>query len=335
MAQGALAGRLEAFLAPRGLTREMIVAAVEGLYGHPLLIVATGSILHGFGNQRSDVDINVVLDKKVAQLPVPLFPPGARLDTVCFGTSEVENWVSILRDQPWPPPGHVDRKQWRQRRAEFFNCTRFAYGLVLSARDGWDSHIAAFHEPWLAERVVRWWWIEAHRRGIAGRWLADAKPLLAAQRYLEAVLAALESRVAAAGQPYFGTKWLSEKLRTLDDSEGLAILREVGRAPATDREAQSYIARCDTLLAALGVSHADSLAAQLWYLPSVTARKLDTGTLVSRWNMRGLELSGAVPAVPQPPAPIWEGGLDVPPSANLAALFIADMTWLSIVTRTA
>ena len=55
--QVALARRLDGFLATRGATRDMLIASVAGPFGQPLLIVATGSILHGFGNQRSDIDV--------------------------------------------------------------------------------------------------------------------------------------------------------------------------------------------------------------------------------------------------------------------------------------
>ncbi|HYP41925.1 MAG TPA: hypothetical protein VEX13_16325 [Chloroflexia bacterium] len=331
-ADSALIGRLDAFLAPHGTTREMIVAAVGEPYGRPLLVVATGSILHGYGNERSDIDINVVVERNVTQLPIPTFSQGVLLDTAYFGASEVKDWADVIRDQPWPPPGNFDRKLWRRSSSDLFRCTRLGYGLALTARDGWDGWMAEFREPWLAERVAHWWRIESARRQLGGRWLADAKPLLAAQRQFEAVLAALESRAASAGHPHSGPKWLSEKLRTLGDDEGLAVLREVMRAPVTEQEARGYIAQCEALLAELVGSH-DGLAAQLWYLPGVKLRKLDARTLVSRWDMRGIELRGEVPGVPDPSKPIWEGGLDVPPPSNVLSLFTEDMTWLSIVAR--
>ncbi|MGA7732800.1 MAG: hypothetical protein WCD37_16205 [Chloroflexia bacterium] len=346
----ALAGRLEAFLAPRGMTSEMLVAAVEDLYGRPLLVVATGSILHGYGNERSDLDVNIVVDREVPRLPIPAFSHGVLVDAAYFAASEVKHWASRLRDQPWPPAGSLDRAQWRRRISDLFRCTRLGYGLMLSARDGWDCWMAEFRESWLAERAAQWWRVESVRRQVGGRWLASAKPLLAAQRHYEAVLATLESRAAAAGHLYFGPKWLPEKLRTLGDDEGMAALGEAMRGPTTEGEARGYIARCEELMAALGVlggNHHNELAdlsAQLWYLPGVKSRDLDTRTLVSRWNMRGIELRGSTPAVPEPPkpsepsepgGPIWEGALDEPPPSNIAALFIEDMTWLSIVARKA
>lgn len=335
-ADEALAGRLEAFLAARGTTIEMLLATVGEPYGRPLLVVATGSILHGLGNERSDIDINIVVEQEVTPLPIPTYTPRLLVDTTYFSASEVEKWVSALRDQPWPLT-QLDRAQWKRRHSEFFNCTRFGYGLVLSARDGRDLWMAELRKPWLAERVANWWRVESVRRWLGGRWLANAKPLLAAQRQLDAVLAKLESRVAAAGHPYFGPKWLPEKLRTLGDSQGLAVLHEVMRAPTTEREARSYAARCEVLMAELGGGDNgdnDDMAAQLWYLDGVKLRKIDGGTLVSRWNLRGLELRGAAPAATQPSGPLWEGGLNVQPPADVLALFIEDMTWLSMVART-
>jgi hypothetical protein len=324
-------GPLAAFLAARGATREDLLTAVGEPFGRPLLVMATGSILAGFGNGRSDIDINVVVEHHAPRLPIPSHELPVLVDATYFGRSVVEAWVSAIRDQPWPPAGPLDRAQWLQHRANIFNCTRFACGLTLVEEDDWDFRIAEFREPWLRERVAEWWRIESVRRGRAARWLADARPLLASQLKLEAVLAALEGRAAAAGQIYFKQKWLAEKLRAIEDEEGMAVWREVMRAPTSEREVGDYLARCDDLLLELGCRQTDGLTAQLWYLPGVKLRALDERTLVSRWDLRGIEFGGAIAAVPEPPQPIWEGALDERPSADVLSLFVEDMTWLAIV----
>jgi hypothetical protein len=324
-------GPLAAFLAARGATREDLLTAVGEPFGRPLLVMATGSILAGFGNGRSDIDINVVVEHHAPRLPIPSHELPVLVDATYFGRSVVEAWVSAIRDQPWPPAGPLDRAQWLQHRANIFNCTRFACGLTLVEEDDWEFRIAEFREPWLRERVAEWWRIESVRRGRAARWLADARPLLASQLKLEAVLAALEGRAAAAGQIYFKQKWLAEKLRTIEDKEGMAVWREVMRAPTNEREAGDYLVRCEDILVELGANQADGLTAQLWYLPGVKLRALDERTLVSRWDLRGIEFGGVIAAVPEPPQPIWEGSLDEPPPADVLSLFVEDMTWLAIV----
>jgi hypothetical protein len=68
--------------------------------------------------------------------------------------------------------------------------------------------------------------------------------------------------------------------------------------------------------------------------PGVTVRRLGGTTLVSRWDLRGVELRDADLAL-DGNAPIWQGGIDAEPSVQLLELFAADMTWLSLVTEAA
>jgi hypothetical protein len=332
IAQEALAERLEAFLAGHGATREMLEAAVHEPFGTPLLVVAAGSVLHGFGNQRSDIDINIVVERDVVRVPITSYLQRILLDTKFFGAFEVQSWVGAIRDHPWPPIGRLDRPQWERRHGDLTNCVRFAYGLVLNAQDGWHDWLAECRKPWLVTRVAQWWRTESVRRQLAARWLADAKPLLAAQRALEAVLAALESRAAAAGQLYYGPKWLSEKLRVLGDASAMAAMRAVMRSPTDERDARNCAARCEALLDEFRGGPEAGLVAQLSYLRGVNVRALDARTLVTRWNLRGLELRGAIPEPSESLDPIWEGGLDTRPPDDVLALFLEDMLWLSIVT---
>ena len=64
------AQRLDAFLAARGATRGALLATVGEPFGPPLLVVAAGSILHGFGNQRSDIDVNVVTARELGMTAI-------------------------------------------------------------------------------------------------------------------------------------------------------------------------------------------------------------------------------------------------------------------------
>jgi hypothetical protein len=249
------------------------------------------------------------------------------IDATYFDASDVETWVS----RP-PLSGEVTRDQWRRYATELKYCTRFRDGVVLSARDPWDRWISEFRKPGLVSRVAEWWRLESLRRWCAARWLADVKPLLAAQRYFEAILAALESRAATRGQVYFGPKWLPEKLRMLNDREGLEILHAFLRAPLTEPEAREYSTRCEACLVQCSQRPGEHAVVQVWYLPGVKMRELDARVLVSRWNLRALELGPATPRISEPHRPIWEGELDRTPPPDVLRLFVSDMTWLSIVT---
>jgi hypothetical protein len=324
--------RLDTFLARRGATREVLVTSLDEPFGRPLLLVATGSILYGFGNQGSDIDIQIIVEQPVTRLPIPSYAHRVHLDTVYFSSSDVKNWVTDIRDSPWPPAGRSNREHWKERRAQLFYCTRFSSGLRLCARDGWDDWLAELRRPWLFTAVARWWRIEALRRYLAARWLRDIKPLLAAQRYLDAVLAVTESRMAAAGQAHFGPKWLLEKLRVVGDAEGIEVLRTFFKAPASGREVDDYIVRCEAFLNEFWVQNNDDYLAQVWYLPGVTVRELGARSLVSRWNVRTLEFQGSAQSA-IPAEPLWEGSFGALPPPNLLSLFQEDMTWLSIVAR--
>jgi hypothetical protein len=330
-AQEARAERLEAVLTKYGITKEMLLAAVDGPFGHPLLVIATGSILQGFGNQRSDIDINAIVDYEVAHLPVPSHKHGAFLDIAYFGSSKVEKRIGDVRDCALV--GRVNRDKWEQRLGDVFTCSRFAYGLILSTRNGWERWFAELQQPWLIARVAEWWQIEAIRRWLAGRWLVDKKPLLAAQRLFESVRAALESRAALAEQAYFGPKWLAEKLHRIGDRNGLELLNAVMETPTSQRDARDYVARCEATLEDLGVKYASNLTAQLWYNSGMRVRNLSGRTLVSRWNLRGLDISGRLQIGEDAAEPFWEGELEKLPPPDVIAFFVEDFAWLSVSAK--
>jgi hypothetical protein len=182
--------------------------------------------------------------------------------------------------------------------------------------------------------VAEWWNVESIRRQVAARWLADTRPLLAAQRQYEAVLAAFEGRAAAAGQLHYGSKWIGEKLRRLGDRAALDALGSIVRAPTAASEAAGHLARGQAILDEFRRRDLRDLAAQFWYLPGVAARELDARTFVTRWEMRGFELRGSTPRVPKVAEPIWQGGIEETLPPNIQSLFTEDMLWLSIVGTT-
>jgi hypothetical protein len=330
-----LGERLDAFLTRRGTTRDAVVAAIGEPFGAPLLVIAAGSILHGFGNERSDVDIHVVVGRDVSRLPIGSFASTILVDTKYYSGAEVQEWVIAIRDQPWPPVDRLDRDRWERHQAQIINGSRFAYGLALGGTQEWRTWLDALREPWLVDRVVQWWRIESLRRETAARWLAGAKPLLASVRMFEGVLAALESRVARAGQLHYGPKWLPEKLRLLNDRCGLDALQAAMRTPTRADDAGEYIARCASILESVRGGEPGRVAAQLWYLPGVRAQELDGRTLVSRWKLRAIEIPGRTPAVKSPREPIWQGAVDGVLPSPVLPLFIEGMTWLSLVAQAA
>ena len=313
-------------------SEEALLSDVDPSFGAPLLVVATGSVLHGFGNARSDLDVNVVVDHdKLSVLSLPSFERGFLLDTLYFTTTDVAGWAARSREHPWPPEGRFERSEWRRRLKELVSSVRFAHGLPLRAQDEWGEWLEDLRRPWLQERIVQWWRTEAQRRRLAARWLAGDKPRLSSQQWCDAALAGLEARAAGAGQLFFGTKWLPEKFRRLGDEESLTALRDALRTPLDPCDAGAHAERCDAVVEACA-GPAVGLAAQLWYAPGVKRRALRHSTLVSRNDLRAVEAGRGELPEPATGEPVWEGGVDELPPEPIRRLFVEDMTWMSLVS---
>jgi hypothetical protein len=308
----------------------MLLETVGEPFGPPLAVIATGAVSAGFSLPSSDVDLYVIVDQKFRKLDHPSSLATLYVDTTYYGAAEAQAWLSLTRDPAWPPPS-LTRDDWQRHLGALQGCARFGSSVVLRCRDGWDRVIAECREPWLPARVAEWWRVEAIRRYVAAQWLLEAKPLLAAQRLFEAVLAALESRAAAAGQPYFGHKWLAKKLAVLGESPARRALASVTRGPTTGDEVPSYRERCEAILKELANLSTDGLAVQLRYQPGVEVRTFDGRSLVTRWNFRALEFRTPVPPCPEPECEIGRFEPSATLTPELQALFVGEMVWLSII----
>lgn len=323
-----LSARLADFLSPYGVTLDELRAAVEQALGQPLAVIATGSVLQGFGNERSDVDIFVVVEREnLTRLPIMSYQGTARIDTSYYGAAEFTGWLDALRE-PWPYASPLSNRTWVGQLRRLHAVTRFAAGLVLDARDDWRERLAGLRSPWLVDRVVEWWTTEAVRQRTAARWLSDSHPRLAAQRWCDAVLAALERRAALAGQLSLTQKWLPEKVKAVGDDEALAMVREVLRIPVAAAELPAYRSRCEELLERL--LPVSPWYAELYYARGAQVMPVGDRTLVSRWGMRGVEVAVRdLPAIGEP-EPVWRGAAGEDPPAPVLSLFREDMLWLSI-----
>jgi predicted nucleotidyltransferase len=324
--------RLTDFLEARDTSVERVLATIETSLGRATAVVVTGSVLDGYGNPTSDIDVNVVVDAEAVRVvPIPAFDRDLLVDTKYFTRSQLEDWAQELRDAAWPPR-RLRREDYHRRYLQLFQCVRLGTGLVVHLDEGARDVLGALREPWLRERVMDWWQTERVRCLLAARWLADAKPLVAAQKRCDAVLAALELRAAAAGLLTFKPKWLSEKLRALGDDDGLETFRSALRLPVRVEDSAGYVSRMHDVDPE---PPGNGFAAQLWYAPGVTVLPRRNGSLVSRWQLRTIEVRGDALAGREHGEPLWEGPPDAELPPELRALFVEDMTWLSIVARSA
>jgi len=325
----ALDARLDAFLTARGVTRGQLLAQLDEPFGAPLLVAAVGSIMQGVGNRRSDLDLIVIVPKPVARMPAASYVGPVLIDPAYFSVDEAERWLAI-RESRWPARGPVDLPQWGRYCEQLSYATRFAFGRALAGTDRWIEWMQCFRDSWLIERVCQWWRVESVRKRVAARWLLDQRPLLAAQRELEAVLALLEVRAAAAGLHFIGPKWLAEKLKAIGDGEALEILRACLRAPRRTGEVEAHVERCEAACAALSGSSVDPSVAWLSYLPDVDGEHRDGRVFFHRGNVRGVALADMPAVLPGQGQPLWCGRADADPPRAARVLFAADLCWLSI-----
>jgi hypothetical protein len=321
-----LRSRLEDHLAPYGLTAEQLRDQVDDVFGEPLLVVATGSVLAGFGRSTSDIDLYVVVPDEVASTPIVSYPSGARVDTALFGAGTLTERHRQMAVR-WPPPDPSSVAHTRRRRS--LDClSRFGLGLPLATDAGdwqsWQRAIESDIAGWLSE----WHAAEAVRKQAAARVLLPLKPRLAAQKAAEAMVAALDRRSALAGECYFKSKFVGEKLRRLGDEQGHAWARQALFLPVTVAESAGYVRRADDVVDEL-LADVDTRGWRLRLTPAAGVVRHGFGreTLVSRWALRAVAVTADSPAVT---AESWDYGLTEPWHPDVAGVFAEDMLSLAV-----
>jgi len=327
---------LERFLAPHGTEYEDLRREVDDSFGEPRLVVAAGSVLQGFGNSASDVDLHAVVDDgRVTDFHVSFHDRGFSVDV----NYVEETWIKDAAARPLVPPR--TRPEWKDEQRRLTQLGRFALGLPLAGRDDWlawrlDAASAfAAHAAW-------WWRAEALRFRVAAELLVPAKPLLAAQRYCDAGLAALDAVAAAAGEAYVGTKWLGLKLTRLGRCDLLADHTRFLSLPRSPAEAPDYVAWARGALDALTAGWAGPAEPVVHVTPAPGTQvwKVRSSYLVQRLGLAGLELTPNAPGAPGAPGGptaaaavdgvmTWSGPVSALPEET-RELLLAGLLWLAV-----
>lgn len=319
---------LERFLKARDVPVARLSQHVEDVFGAPRMVTAAGSVIHGFGNPGSDIDVLALVDNpRVTTFPLASYDGELAFDVTYLDTAwarDVGEKVTggTLLSRVHEPDGCAETHD------TLVQFTRLPLGVLLEAEPAWGAWVSRMRGPALAGVLRRWWVLRALRSWAAARIVRGARPRLAAHRYCDAGMALLNARATAAGECYFGPKWVAVKLTRLADNEGLAVYDRLLGLPAAESDLPSFMDNAERLLGALADHDPEDVTLVASYAPGVKLWRANGRTLVSRWMMRGLEFGEPLPR--DGDGPIWRGCFgDLPPW--LHELLLHDMAWLGIV----
>lgn len=314
-----------AVIAARGFSTESLAAEVDSAFGTIEAAVATGSLMAGYGNRLSDLDVYAVVDAETFPLPIVNHEAAGRVDTRFFSARAVAAWPKTL-SAAWPPPG-LTRDRWLDRRFELEFAVRFDLGLPLVVAPAWSAWFDDLRQLGLATVVSRWWRIEALRRREAACWAPDGS---ARQAHLlaESARAVLEADVAATGHIFLGAKWLGEKLKAIGRSEALKDLRSLerwrGRAEVA-RRAKDYAL-------SLEATSEPTLTIEAYWAPGVRQADLGGRLALTRWDLRTTRLPDGL-GDGQDGAPVWRGPLGETPPEDIRDLFNQNFLWIAVASE--
>lgn len=328
---GAPAENLATFMRQRGHSPDELVQQVGDSFGEMSLVAAGGSVVVGYANDRSDVDVYAVGAIPDTQgVPLVSHELGPLLDITLIDESSFRAELETLESEPWLfRPGSALAEKWRRKRRTLDHAIRIASGVVLTAQPAWRGVHASLNATFLAERAETWWRLEARRQLVAARWLGATNSRLTAQVCADARLSALKAVAARSGFLYLNRKWIATELSALAREDLLGEYRQlmIDAWQATD----AALPRAMQMLERLLGDPAENHLVEVSYLPGVSLHAAGGRTLVTRWEMRSvlLDVTG-LPRVRRGRLAIWTGRLDEDPPAAIIELVRSGMAWLGV-----
>lgn len=242
---------LLSFLARRGRGVDDLTAQVDRSFGEPRLVVATGSVLQGFGNEESDLDVvALVAAPRVTDIPIPSHLLGLPVDVNYLDVDWVRDAAAETVTGFTPAVLGLSPSRWRAAHRRMTKVGRLVYGLALAGDPGLldvQRELRAAFPGYAAA----WWRAECLRQLTAARLLSAGRPLLAAQRGYDAGMAALESAVSSLGEAYTGPKWIGAKLRRVGDPDLLEAYHRLVRVPVSGPDSAAYLAEVGRMVTRL------------------------------------------------------------------------------------
>ena len=331
-----LRGHLTRFLARKDRTPEDLLGQVGEAFGTPLLVTAVGSVLEGFGNEESDVDLLAVVDAEVTDFPVSSHALDLPVDVNFLHATWVREAGAWMTDEARIDPQGSTRQSWKDSQRILIRLGRMSLGLVLSGSPefiGWWEDMSRSYPAFATD----WWRAESLRQREAGRLLVAAdRPLHAAQAYCSAGLALLESRAAELGEAYAGPKWIEAKLERIGDKSLTDAFWQIVGSPVTPAEVPDYLHRTQLLLAELAGTEPRSEDPHLFLTPASGAKRVhfEGQVLWHRYGQRGLSSDDPGFAIPDDAGYLWHGPASQVPD-DMASLATAGLAWLAVSERSA
>jgi hypothetical protein len=242
---------LVAFLARKDRGMDDLKAQVDQSFGEPLLVIAAGSVLQGFGNEESDLDVIALVDApRVTDVPIPSHVLDLPVDVNYLDITWIRAAATEATGDFSPAVLGLSQSAWRAAYRRMTKVGRVVYGLPLDgdpALFAWQRDLRAGFLRYAAA----WWRAESLRQLTAARLLRANRPMLAAQRVHDAGMAALESVVSLLDEAYTGPKWIGAKLRRVADPALDAAYQQLVRIPVRDTETTAYLDDAEQTIAEL------------------------------------------------------------------------------------
>jgi len=318
---------VESFLARRDRSLTDLTDQIADSFGAALLTVAAGSVQQGFGNDESDVDLLVFVDAPVTNIPISSHELGLPVD-INYLPVDWTGSVDSMLASPAYDGALATFSDWKDSMRRFKRLARLACGLPLEGTEHWQAWLAELRKP-VTDYSVFWWSRESLRLRTAARLIRETNPRLAAQRYCDAGLSALEVVAAQAGEIYFGAKWIQPKLARSAAARYQDTYQFLLSAPTRAEEARAYNGAVEDLLAELLNPLPDDPVVQLTLMPDVKRLEVRGRTLLHRWGAQGVESRTPGFGVPGADGTVWRG-----PASSLdedaKLLGRQGLVWLSV-----
>jgi hypothetical protein len=322
---------LMSFLARKGRSIDELKAQVGRSFGEPRLIVAAGSVLQGFGNAESDLDVIALVDApQVTDIPIPSHVLGLPVDVNYLDTEWIQAAAAQTMAAFTPDVLGHSQAQWRSAYRSMTKTGRLVYGLALAgdpALFDWQRELRATFPRY----AVAWWRAECLRQRTANRLIRPGRPMLAAHRGHDAGMAALESLVSPLDEAYTGPKWIGAKLRRVSDPALNAAYERLVRLPRTDADALSYLDNAEQAVARLLASA--PLPEDPWIAVSLhdgTERITALGqVLVHRHGGRGVQSSDPAFGVAGEDGLLFSGPVSALPG-SVRVMLTEGVAWMTV-----